>query len=199
MKKQTTILLLGLLALYAVFTIINGRLENHTVNDSSYQKVDLSSCSLVELDDGRVALTIPSEYVYGATPSDLEKTANELGYESIILNQDGSATYTITKEQHQTMLKDLAKGINEKLAAIPGSDKYDDISSIEANEDFTQYKVYLSTSTAEFNESMSVMLFKMYGTMYNCFNGVTDETIVIEYYNKNGDLIASYDSTPIEE
>lgn len=97
------------------------------------------------------------------------------------------------------MLADLATGINEKLAAIPGSDKYDDIASIETNEDFTYYKVFLTSSTAEFNESMSVMLFKMYGTMYNCFNGVTDETIVIEYYNKNGDLVASYDSTPIEE
>lgn len=199
MKKQTTIILLALLVLYAAFTLINGYLENNTINDSSYQKVDLSSCSLVELDENRVALTIPSEYVYGATPSDLEKTANELGYESIILNKDGSATYTLTKEQHQAMLADLATGINEKLAAIPGSDKYDDIASVEANEDFTRYKVSLTGSTAEFNESMSVMLFKMYGTMYNCFNGVTDETIVIEYYNKNGDLVASYDSTPIEE
>lgn len=63
MKKQTTIILLALLVLYAAFTLVNGYLENNTINDSSYQKVDLSSCSLVELDENRVALTIPSEYV----------------------------------------------------------------------------------------------------------------------------------------
>jgi hypothetical protein len=199
MKKQTTIILLALVVLYAAFVLINSRLENRTINDSSYQQTDLSSCSLVELDDDRIALTIPSDYVYGATASDLENTAKELGYESILLNSDGSATYTITKEQHQAMLADLAAGIREKLDAVPGSDSYDDISSIEANGDFTYYKVTLSSTTADFNASMSVMLFKMYGTMYNCFNGVTDETIVIEYYNKNGDLVASYDSTPTEE
>ena len=199
MNKKVTAFLLGLLALYAVFTLVNGFLENRTVSDSSYQKIDLSACSLVELDGDRVALTIPSDYVYGATQADLDKTAKELSYESILLNEDGSATYTITKEQHATMLSDLATGINEKLAAIPGSDKYDDIASVEANEDFTSFKITLSTSSAEFNESMSVMVFKMYGIMYNAFNGVTDEVITIEFYNKNGDLVASYDSTTTEE
>lgn len=199
MNKKLMAFLLGLLALYAVFTVVNSFVENRTINDSSYQQVDLSSCSLVALDDDRVALTIPSDYVYGATQTDLDKTAAELSYESIVLNEDGSATYTITKEQHETMLSDLATGINEKLAAIPGSDSYDDITAVEANEDFTSFTVSLSTTSADFNESMSVMVLKMYAVMYNAFNGVTDEVITISYYNKNGDLVASYESTPDEE
>lgn len=199
MKKQTTILLLSLIALYAAFTLINGFMERNTVQKSSVEQVDLSVCKLTELDDNRISLTIPSTYVYGATASDLEHTASELGYESILLNSDGSATYTITKEQHQAMLSDLSTGINEKLNALPNNKQYDDIASISANEDFTHFQVTLTSGSADFNESMSVMTLKMYGTMYNCFNGVTTETIVIDFYNKNGELVATYDSTPIEE
>lgn len=199
MKKQTTIILLALIALYAAFTLINGFLERNTVKDSSVQQVDLSACQLSELDNNRISLSIPSAYVYGATSSDLEHTANELGYESIILNDDGSATYTITKEQHQAMLNDLATGINEKLNALPNNKQYDDIASIEANDDFTHFTVTLTSGTADFDESMTVMPLKMYATMYNCFNGVTTETIVIDFYNKNGEQVASYSSAPMEE
>jgi hypothetical protein len=199
MNKKVTAFLLGLLALYAVFSVVNGFLENRTITGTATQDVDLSACSLVELDDDRVALTIPSAYVYGASQENLDQLAEESSYESIVLNEDGSATYTITKEQHAAMLSDLATGINEKLAALPDSDSFEDIASVEADEDFTDFCVTLSGSSIDFDESMSVMVLKMYAVMYHAFDGVTDEVVTISYYNKNGDLVASYNSTPGEE
>jgi hypothetical protein len=200
MNKKVTAFLLGLLALYAVFSLVNGFLENRTITGTTTtQDVDLSACSLVELDDDRVALTIPSAYVYGVSQDNLDQLAEESSYESIVLNEDGSATYTITKEQHAAMLADLATGINEKLAALPGSDNYEDIVSVEANGDFTDFKVTVSGSTVDFDESMSVMVLKMYAVMYHAFNGETDEVVTISYYNKNDELVASYNSTPGEE
>jgi hypothetical protein len=199
MNKKVTAFLLGLLALYAIFSLVNGFLENRTITGTATQDVDLSACSLVELDDDRIALTIPSSYVYGASQENLDQLAKESSYESIVLNDDGSATYTITKEQHAAMLSDLATGINEKLAALPDSDSYDDIASVEANEDFTEFCVTLSGSSIDFDESMSVMVLKMYAVMYHAFDGVTDEVVTISYYNKSGELVASYTSTPGEE
>lgn len=198
MNRKLYIFLLALIGVYAVFTIINGILEKQTFSVPQDQDMDLTSCKIESLENDRVALTIPPCFVYGATQADLNHTASELSYESIILNEDQSATYTITNAQHKEMLENLSKGIHEKLAAIPGSKDYKDITAIETNDDFTEFTIKLDSSSTDFNASMSVMVFKMYGIMYNAFQGVTDEIITTNYYNRNGELVATYSSSPDE-
>ena len=63
-----------------------------------------------------VTLTIPAQYVGETTQEELDKTAKENGLKSITLNEDGSATYVMTKKQHKKMMADMADKINASLS-----------------------------------------------------------------------------------
>lgn len=192
-NKKFYFLLLALVLLYVVYYYMDQRTSTNIT--STIQSVDLSTCSLVSLENDRVALTIPSDYVYGATQKDLTAVANSNGYESITLNEDGSATYIMTTKQHAQMLSDLATGIRAKLDAIPGSKNYKHVTKVLSNDDFTEFKLYTDSSSVDFDESMTTMTFTMYGTMYNAFAGITDESFHIEFYNaEDNSLLASFDS-----
>lgn len=159
---------------------------------------ELESCKLEKLENDRIQLTIPATYVYGATQENLDQVAQTAGYESIILNEDGSATYTISKEQHKQMLSDLHTGLNDKLIMLPGSDNFKEIESITSNEDFTDFTVKLTSGGAGFDSSMSAMTLKMYSTMYNAFQGVTNQNVHITYINKSGTTVADFNSKEVK-
>ena len=50
-----------------------------------------------------VTVTVPADYVGDATQEELSKEAEANGYK-IVLNDDGSATYTMSKSQHKKMM-----------------------------------------------------------------------------------------------
>lgn len=192
--KNTVIFLIVLLIIYFGMNLYYNYQSEMMTQVPEASAEELSACSISELPDDRISLTIPSTYVYGASQSDLDNACKAAGYESITLNSDGSATYIITQQQHEAMMKDLHQGISDKLASLPGSEHFKEISEIEYNDDFTSYTVHLSTSGAGFDSSMSALNLKMFTTMYNCFQGVTDESIYIDYVNKSGSTVATLDS-----
>lgn len=192
-RSNVTILVVLLILYFGVNLYYNYKAQSLSAVPEADAEA-LKSCSMNEIDGNRLLLTIPSTYVNGATQENLDAVAEAAGYEKITLNSDGSATYTLTHEQHEKMMKDLHTGISDKLIMLPGSKSFKDIDSIKANEDFTEYTVTLNTIGANFDSSMIAMNLKMFSTMYNCFQGVTDEIIHIEFYNKNGDKIADFNS-----
>lgn len=148
---------------------------------------ELKSCSIEEIEDNRVKLTVPSPYVGdGVTQENLDVVAQKCGYEAITLNEDGSATYLITKEQQQSMVTNLATGIKDKLIVTAGSKNYKHITNIEANEDFLHYTVTLDTNSLDTSSAMISSLLKSYSTMYYCYQGIIGETINITYVYSNG-------------
>lgn len=192
--KNTVIFLIVLLVIYFGINLYYNYQSEIMTQVPEASSEELSVCSLSELEGDRVSLTIPSTYVYGATQADLDNACKAAGYEAMTLNSDGSATYILTKQQHIDMMKDLHQGISDKLASLPGSEHFKEITSIEANDDFTSYTVHLSSSGAGFDSSMSALNLKMFTTMYNCFQGVTDESVYINYLNKSGAAVATFDS-----
>lgn len=195
MKKGSFLFLGALFAIYfGINLYYNYKAETMSVVPETTAE-ELSVCSLIELSENRVSLTIPKTYVYGAAQEDLNKIAEMSHYEAILLNADGSATYTITKTQHEKMLSDLASGINDKLITMPGSEHFKDIEKVTANDDFTDYTVTLNRHDADFDSSMSSMNLKMYTTMYNAFRGITDETMHIRFINQDGSIVAEFDSS----
>lgn len=199
MKKGSFVFLGALLVIYfGINLYYNYKAETMSVVPETTAE-ELAVCSLNELSGNRISLTIPKTYVYGATQEDLNKIAEMSKYEAIDLNPDGSATYTITKEQHEKMLSDLSTGINDKLITMPGSEHFKDIDKVTANADFTDYTVILSRDDADFDSSMASMNLKMYTTMYNAFRGITDETMHIKFINQDGSIVAEFDSSIMPE
>lgn len=141
-----------------------------------------------------VNLTIPAEYVGETTQEELDASAAELGYK-VVLNEDGSATYTMTKSQHREFLENLRTEFNAALNEIAASEEYPNINEITANDNFTSFTVTTLSTELDMMESFSVLAFYMYGGMYNLFSGETIDNVHVDFVNaETGEIISSSDS-----
>jgi len=157
----------------------------------------------VEVDEGLLTteITVPAEYFAdeegnpAMTQEELDAGAADGTYESATLNDDGSVTYVMTKAQHQQMLDDMAAGIDEALATIPGSEDYPCVTAVSHNDDFTTFTVTTTNAEPDMNESFSMYVYWFYGAYYNSLVGDADANITVEFVNADsGEVIGSYDS-----
>ena len=145
-------------------------------------------------------LTIPADYVGETTQEEINQIVEEKGYKSITLHDDGSATYVMTKSQHEEMMSEMTTQINTYLSDMVGSEDYPNITKIEANEDFTSFTIATTSTELGLNESFSVLVFYMYGGMYNIFNGTEVENIAVDFINEaTGQIINSANSRDMGE
>lgn len=171
--------------------------ENTTEENTSIEAVgDVD----VEKSLFSVVITIPSDFIGDKTQEDLNNLADEYGYKSIVLNEDGSATYTMTKKQHQDTLSEYRKQINTGLEEMIGSEDYPNFVKIETNDNFTQFTITTKSKELDSNESLSAMVFYMYGGMYAAFSGEEVDNVSVTFLNEEtGEIIESLNSKDAEK
>ena len=157
----------------------------------------------IEVDENllTVEMTIPSDFIGETTQEELNQTIEEEdGIKSITLNEDGSATYVMTKKKHKDMMSEIKTSIDEELQAMVGSEDYPNFTKVEANEDYTSFKITTTSTELDLAESFSVMSFYMQGGLYNVFNGTPADNIHVDFVNAtSGEIIESADSSDMEE
>lgn len=180
--------------------------ENTPQTDDSSAEIDAGEGEaldgIIGVDKGLfdVNLTIPAEYAEeGATQEVYDQKAKEAGWKSATLNADGSVTYVMTKAQHEEMLDNLAKSINEGLDELVGSEAYPNFVSIQANDDFTEFEVVTKSESLDMAEAFSTMTFYVYGGMYHVFNGALADNIMVKFINEaTGDVIQEANSSDMD-
>lgn len=163
---------------------------------------DLDALGEIEVDEKifDVELTIPADYVAGQTQEDLDSLADEYGFKSIILNDDGSATYTMTKQQHKELLSEYREQINNSLNEMVSSGDYPNFTEITANDNFTEFTVKTKSTELDMGESMSVMAFYMYGGLYSVFSGENVDNVSVTFVNaETGDIIDTANSSDMNQ
>lgn len=209
MKKKIVILLLTLALALSGCGSSAAATTDTAPSDETAQTAESTEGDISELDSlgdieveenlFSVELTIPAEYIGESTQEDLDAIANENGYKSVTLNSDGSATYVMTKAQHEEMMNELAANINDSLAQMIGSEDYPNITEVVANDNFTEFTVTTTSTELSLNESFSVLAFYMYGGMYNIFNGTPVDNVHVDFINADsGENIGSSDSSESE-
>lgn len=159
---------------------------------------DLDSLGDIEVDKNLfdVEITVPADFVGETTQEELDAKAKESDIHSITLNEDGSATYVMSKAQHKKVLEELSASINETLAEMSTSGDFPTITNVSANDDFTNFTVTVSTDELGLAESMSVIGLYMYGGLYGIFSGQTPDNIHVDFVNADsGEVISSADSS----
>ena len=147
-----------------------------------------------------VVITIPADYVGETTQEELEEKAKDSDIHSITLNDDGSATYVMSKSQHKKLMQEMADNINNSLADMINSDDYPNITDIKANSDFTNFTVTTTSTELGLTDSVSVMAFYMYGGLYAIFNGTEVDNIHVDFVNADsGEIISSSDSSDMTD
>ncbi len=146
------------------------------------------------LDD--VTLTIPAEFIGEVTQEELDASAAEKGYKSATLNDDGSVTFVMTKAQHEEMLSEVSDSIDEGLEELAQSEEFPNFVSIDANDDYTDFKVVTSSEELGLMEGFSTFFFYTYGGMYSAFAGKKAENIHVSYINEStGEVIEEVNSS----
>ena len=174
--------------------------DNSNVSSTTISDLDAIGDVQVEQELFDVVVTLPAEFVGETTQEELEKQAEDQDIYSITLNEDGSATYVMSKSQHKKLMEELAASINQSLAEIPGSESSPNVTNIEANEDYTSFKVSTTSTELNLTDSMSVLAYYMYGALYNIFNGTEADNIHVDFVNADsGEIIGSSDSSEMGE
>lgn len=158
-----------------------------------------SETSSVIKDEGLsdVIITYPSDWAAESTQADLDQEVAESngGIKSATLNEDGTATYVMTKAYHDSLVQEMRDYINSDLSALVGSEDYPNFTSIETSNDFTKYTVTTTSSELDLNEAFSVMLFYMYSGLYGVVSGEPIENVHVDFVNADtGEIIESSDS-----
>lgn len=165
---------------------------------SEYAVLDALGDVDVEKELFDVTITVPADFIGEATQADLDEGAKENGYK-VKLNDDGSATFTMTKSQHREMLSGIAENLSQELSDMVGSEDFPTFTDISYNDDFTSFTVTTTSSELNLTESMSVLVFYSYGGMYNIFTGNSVDNIHVDFVNADtGDIISSSDSKDTE-
>lgn len=162
---------------------------NQSDEESKTQDDDLGLASIgdVDVDAGlfNVTITVPADFLdEGVTQENLDEQAKEKGFKSITLNDDGSATYVMTKAQHEEMMDEIRQSIDGSLLEMASSEDYPSVVSIDANEDYTEYKITVNAEEVGLQESFLVLSLYVFGGMYHVFNGTEPGNINVQYVNE---------------
>ena len=162
---------------------------NQSDEESKTQDDDLGLASIgdVDVDAGlfNVTITVPADFLdEGVTQENLDEQAKEKGFKSITLNDDGSATYVMTKAQHEEMMDGIRQSIDGSLLEMASSEDYPSVVSIDANEDYTEYKITVNAEEVGLQESFLVLSLYVFGGMYHVFNGTDPGNINVQYVNE---------------
>ena len=208
-KKIVTILLISSLALTACGSSnqvqSSSAPSTQTAQEADTQGTEndiseLNAIGDIDVDKNLfdVTITVPADLVGDATQEELDAKAANSDIHSITLNDDGSATYVMSKSQHKKMMQELADNINSTLSDMVGSEDYPNFTDIKANSDFTNFTVTTTSTELDLTDSISIMGFYMYGGMYAIFNGSDVGNIHVDFVNADsGEIINSADSSDI--
>ena len=143
-----------------------------------------------------VEITLPASLVGETTQEELEAQTIASHVHSVTLNEDGSATYVMSKAQHAELMKEVATSINQSLSEMVGSEDYPNITSIVANDDFTVFTITTTSTELTMQESFSTLGYYLLGGMYNTFAGNESVNIHVDFINADsGEVISSADSS----
>lgn len=164
------------------------------IDDSAWD--ELEALGNVETENGilTVSITIPAELVGDEITQEELDANSDNSYISAKLNEDGSVTYKLTKQQHKAMLDEFVETMNQSIQEMIDSEDYA-FTDIKYNDDFTQFDVTLGTDEVGFAEGFAALAFYVYGGMYGLFSGHTADNITVNYYDSNGNLIDSANSS----
>ena len=174
-----------------------------TSNDSTSDlEDDFETLGKVDVNKGvfNVTLTMPKEYMEDVTQEDLDESRKKKGYKSATLNEDGSVTFVMTKEQHNNLIDEIKKSLSDSVDELVTSGEYPAISKIDYNDDFTSYTVTTSNSEPDFSESLMVYILYSYGGMYGVYSGKRAENVHVDFVNEESkEIIASCDSKNLQD
>lgn len=142
----------------------------------------------IEVDEGllSVEITMPATFFEEETEESIKASAEENGFDSCTVNEDGSVTYKMSKAKHKEMLAEMKISIDESIAEmINGEEAVESFMKIEYADDLSKFDVYVDPAVYTEWDGFYVLAFYIYGAYYQAFEGKDMDSIdvVVNFIN----------------
>ena len=166
--------------------------------------VDEAEQALIDVDKGLfdVTITFPADFATDITQEEIDQQVADGKVHSGQINEDGSVTYVMSKDQHKAIVDGISESIQSTLDGMVGTEDYPNFTAIDHNEDYTSFTVKTTTKPGEtaISDSMSVLIFATCGQTYGIVSGDIPENIHVDFVNADsGELVTSWDSENMAE
>lgn len=135
-----------------------------------------------------VDVTLPASFFEGKTEDDIREAAENAGYKSYKLNDDGSVTYTMTKAKRDEMLNDYKESIDSTIEGmISGENQVESFTKIEYNNEVSEFDIYVDAQKHSMWDNFYVIIFYTMGSFYQNFAGANpdDVDVIVNFVDKD--------------
>lgn len=188
------------LILLLVLTIVGCSSKEKVETTSTPDQVETQSNDSISANEGLFDVTVhlPASMFDGLSNEQIESGAKENGISSVVINDDGSVDYTMTKSVHNKLMKEMKDNLIVSIEGLlENKEEYPNFEKITYNDDFSEFTVTCTTSELNMSEKMSPLMLAISGAMYQSMNATPNEEnrVVITYIDKNsGDIFKTYDT-----
>jgi len=143
----------------------------------------------IEVDKGllNVEVTLPASFIDTEEENHEQMIADAKadGVKDVVVNDDGSFTYKMSKAKHKEMLAEMKKGLLETIDEIKNSEDYVSIKDVKHNKSFTEFTLMVDQEMFENSfDGFATMSIGMSAMFYQLFTGAS-----VDDYNVSIDII----------
>ncbi|WP_040716756.1 hypothetical protein [Paenibacillus daejeonensis] len=123
-----------------------------------------------------VQITLPAGMFEGQDIDQVIAEAKQEGVKEAVKNDDGSVTYTMSKANHDEMLKELGNGIADYADELLSDGSFPSVKDVSYSKDYSEFT--LTVDKAAYESSMDgfvTMGMGIQGMMYQMMQGISTE------------------------
>ena len=152
-----------------------------------------------EKEQKSVTIVIPTVYEDVKTQEEADGIRDKNGYESAVLQEDGSLVIVMSQSQFDEMIRDFKENVDKGISEIIGTDGDSSIKKIEYNDDYSIFTVTVSDEEIGIIERQAADELIMYGTLYHVYTGNDVDQIRVDYVSAgSGEIIETADSGDLD-
>ena len=150
--------------------------EKEEVNDK-----DEEAAIEVEKKLTSVEIKIPLAWLDPNDEADIEeikKNAMEAGVKEVVVNDDETVTYIMSRSVHKELLDEMEEGMIESIEEVINGEETQSIKNIEYGKGFTSYDVVVNVSEYENSfDAFAILGLAFQSMLYQIFDGVSPDDV----------------------
>lgn len=153
-----------------------------------------------------VEVTVPASFFDETdTPESIQASAQQNGFISCTINEDGSVTYKMTKAKRNEMLGQYKQSIDQTIQEYlaGGEDAPSSFREITYNDNMTEFNIKVDRAAYDNSfDAFYALGFYMFGGYYQIFAGIPQDqvNVVVNYIDQaTGETFSSSSLNEVEE
>lgn len=136
-----------------------------------------------------VVVTVPAFFFEGEDPEQIKAEAEqEEGIGEVVVNDDGSLTYKMSKAKHRDMVKEFENQLVAYMDEIKNDEEYVSIQDVEANKSFDEFTIVVDKNAYENSfDGFAAFGLGFNSMFYQLFDGVDQNEIKATIHVKDSE------------